>query len=237
MTVVQIGPCTLHLGRCEELLPSIGMVDVLCMDPPYEFDTSGGGKMRKERKCLEQIIEDDLDKGFDMQIINGLLYRSAIVFCHNDQIPRMSSHLAGNFRRLALCTWEKENPMPVANKHYLPDLEVYFHAWNDGGHPLGELKDKKRTIKTKNGRSVFDHPTVKPLEVMEKIMRNVNGDTVLDPFMGTGTTGVAAVKHGKKFIGIECREKYFNIAIERIQKAVDEKESMRIMDRNSQRKT
>lgn len=228
--IVKIGNATLILARAEEVVCGLGPVDVLCIDPPYEFETSGGGKMRKERKVLEQIIEEDLDKGFDFQLINGLVYRSAVVFCHNDQLHKLLPHIAGNFRRHAVLFWEKSNPMPVANKHYMPDLEPYIHAWNEGGHPLGELVDKRRVFRSTNGKSEFAHPTVKPLDLMEKIMRNINGETVLDCFMGTGTTGVAAIKYGKKFIGIEKREKYFDIAVERIKKAVDERKAMPMMD-------
>ena len=170
-----IGDCTLYLGQCEDILEMVGAVDVLVTDPPYEFRTSGGGKMRKERKCLESIIDNKLDQGFDLSIINPLLYRSAVVFCHNDQLHKVLPHMAGSYRRHVLCTWEKSNPMPVANKNYLPDLEPYIHAWNEGGHPIGELVDKKRTIRTTNGKSEFDHPTVKPLAVMENL--SVSTDT------------------------------------------------------------
>ncbi len=228
--MIEIGNATLFLGRAELVAGWVGGVDALVCDPPYQFETSGGGKMRKERKCLEEIIDNDLDKGFDFQIINGLVYRSAVVFCHNDQLHKLLPHMAGNFRRHAVCFWEKSNPMPVANKHYMPDLEPYIHAWNEGGHPLGELTDKRRVFRSKNGKSEWPHPTVKPLDLMEKIMRNVNGEKILDCFMGTGTTGVAAIKYGKKFVGIEKNPKYFDIAVERIKKAVDEREATPMMD-------
>lgn len=220
MEKLVIGNCTLFLARCEDALPMIGPVDILCMDPPYQFRTSGGGKMRKERKCLEAIIDNELDQGFDLRIINPLLYRSAVVFCHNDQLHKVLPHMAGNFFRYTQCFWEKANPMPVANKNYLPDLEPYIHAWNKGGHPLGEYADKKRVIRGNNGKSEFDHPTVKPDYVMDKIMKNVNGDSVIDPFAGTGSTGVAAVKAGKSFIGIEKNPEYFAIMVMRIENAI-----------------
>lgn len=224
------GGAVLYLGDCNDILPRLGRVDVWCSDPPYKFNTSGGGKMRAERKCLEEIIENELDQGFDLRIINPLLYRSVVVFCHNEQIHNVSPYLAGNFLRSVMIPWIKKNPMPVANKNYQPSFEPYFHAWNEGGHPVGTLADKERYIITNNGKSEFDHPTVKPLEVMLKIMRNVNGESVIDPFMGTGTTGVAAIMHGKTFIGIERNEKYFEIACERIKKAVDERKSIGKID-------
>lgn len=209
--------CTLHLGRCEDILPGIGRIDSLVSDIPYRFKTSGGGKMRRERKCLEEIIEAGLDEGIDYRVINPLLYNSVVIFCHNDQLHDLLPYLAGGYSRYALLFWEKNNPMPVANKHYLPSIEPYIHAWNKGAHPVGALEDKRRSIRTNNGRSEYDHPTVKPIEVMMKIMRNVNGESVIDPYMGTGTTGIAALRNGKRFVGIEVNEKYFDIACARME--------------------
>jgi site-specific DNA-methyltransferase (adenine-specific) len=135
---------------------------------------------------------------------------------HNDQLHGLLPWFAAHYDRHVTLHWEKENPMPVANKHYVPQLEYYVHAWNKGGHPAGELKDKMRVVRAAVGKSAFDHPTVKPDKVMDKLMRNANGDTILDPFMGTGSTGVAALKAGKKFIGIEKNPKFFNIACVRL---------------------
>lgn len=216
MTVLRIGHATLYLARCETILPFIGPVDAMVTDIPYNFKTSGGGKWRKKRRVMEDIEEAGLSKGFDINIINPALYRSIFMFCHNDQLHQILPWFAKNYRRHAVLNWEKLNPMPMANKHYVPQLEYYIHAWNKGGHPAGELKDKMRSVKTAVGKSIYDHPTVKPLEVMRKILKNVNGGTVIDPLMGTGSTGIAALEAGKKFIGIEHNPKFFNIACERL---------------------
>lgn len=215
-----IGDAELYLGDCKDVLTAIGPVDCMVTDIPYLFNTSGGGKMRKARKNMEQITDEGMNEGFDLNIIDFRLYRSVFMFCHNDQLKTVLPHLATYYRRDVTCFWEKTNPLPVANKHYQPNTEPYIHAWNKGGHPIGKLEDKKRTILTKNGQSSFDHPTVKPLEVLRKIMRNVNGDTVIDPLAGSGSTGVSALKHGKKFIGIERNPKYFNIMVGRILQAI-----------------
>jgi len=212
MTTLQIGNATLILADCASVLPQIGPVDVLVSDPPYLFDAAGGGRYRRQRHAMDDIEDAGLNEGFDINIINPALYKSIVMFCHNDQLADLLPWYNEHYDRHALCLWRKTNPMPVANKHYQPEIEVYVHAWNKGAHPVGELKDKKRVVDHQVGKSPFDHPTVKPLPVMEKIMRNVNGDTVIDPFMGTGTTGLAALKFGKKFIGIERNPKFFNIA-------------------------
>lgn len=213
--MIQIGNATLYFGSCYELLPIIGKVDAMVTDPPYEFNTSGGGRLRKSRPNMNQIAAMGIDKGFDHAIFRADLYGSIVTFCHNNQLYKILPHLAAQYRRHALCAWRKTNPMPVANKSYQPECEPYVHAWNPGAHPIGTLADLKRIIDAPVGKSAYDHPTVKPDVVMNKIMRNVNGDTVIDPFAGTGSTGIAALRHGKKFIGIENNAVAFGIMCQR----------------------
>ena len=166
------------------------------------------------------IIAEKMDKGFDHHILNPKQSGSIIVFCHSDQIPELSTYLKAHFHRLVLGGWSKDNPMPVANKHYLYDTEYYFHAWNKGHHPVGEFKEKRRFVSAPVAPSkIHNHPTVKPDKVMDKIMANINGQTVCDPFMGTGSTGVAAIKAGKTFTGIEHNPKHFETACRRIEQA------------------
>ncbi|WP_254913684.1 site-specific DNA-methyltransferase [Sphingobium sp. Z007] len=216
-TVAIIGAATLYLGDCYDILPRLGWFPALVMDPPYAFDTSGGGRFRAARGHTDQIAAEGLDEGFSHDIINPLLCGSVIVFCHNDQIPALSTYLDGNFERFVICSWIKSNPMPVANKHYQPDTEFYIHAWNSGFHPQGELADKKRHVVAPVGRSKeFSHPTVKPDNVMTKIVRNAAGATICDPFMGTGSTGVAVVRDGRSFIGIEKNPAHFATACARL---------------------
>ncbi|UZW54034.1 site-specific DNA-methyltransferase [Sphingobium sp. JS3065] len=216
-TAVIIGAATLYLGDCYEILPRLGWVPNLVTDPPYEFETSGGGRFRAARGHTDQIEAEGLADGFDHEIINPLLCGSVVVFCHNDQIPDLTAYLAGSFSRFVICSWIKSNPMPVANKHYQPDTEFYIHAWNRDYHPHGELADKRRQIIAPVGRAKdFSHPTVKPDAVMDKIITNCAPGLICDPFMGTGSTGVAAVKASRPFIGIEKNPKHFATACARL---------------------
>lgn len=114
-------------------------------------------------------------------------------------------------------------PQPLANKHYRPDSEFYVHCWSKGYHPQGTLAEKARTVDAYSvrGKAKFGHPTVKPDAVMDKIVRNVAGSTICDPFMGTGSTGVAAVKAGKAFVGIEQNPTHFETACQRIAAALE----------------
>jgi DNA modification methylase len=121
--------------------------------------------------------------------------------------------------RFAFCAWHKDNPMPVANKHYKPDTEFYIHAWNKNGFPIGKLEQKSRYVFSQVGKSEYDHPTVKPNKIMDKILSNVQGAVICDPFMGTASTGAACIKDNRTFIGIEKNEAFFDIACKRIRDA------------------
>ncbi|VVT07154.1 site-specific DNA-methyltransferase [Erythrobacter sp. EC-HK427] len=226
---VQIGRgeeilATLHLGDAYAIRPSLGFIDCDVTDPPFLLRTSGGGRYRKARKSMSEIADAGIDDGFDLAIFNTLQCGSVVCFCHNDQLPTVLPALAGQFHRFALLDWTKANPQPVANKHYRPDREFYIHAWNKGFHPQGDLADKGRSITAAPDRSLkkrFEHPTIKPPAVMDKIMRNITGETVCDAFMGTGSTGVAAIQAGKRFIGIERDARWFEAAVTRISEAVE----------------
>lgn len=217
---VIIGDCVLYQGDCLEILPTLGKVGACVTDPPYEFEAEGAGIFRTNRHCMDAILATGLADGFDHTLINAELCDSAIVFCHNnDQLDRLIPWLSEQFGRFAVCMWHKDNPMPVANKHYRPDSEIYVHAWKPDAYPVGTLADKARWFCAPVGKSEFGHPTVKPLPLMLKVVRNVNAETILDPFMGSGTTGVACVRLGRKFIGIEVEPRYFDIACRRIEQA------------------
>lgn len=239
MNPVAIGPHRLYLGDAYTVRPALGWMDADIMDPPYAFNNSGGGAFRKSREGANRIVEERLDRGFDRSIIDAACSGAVVVFCHNDQlgdlIPELAeddreldallvadmfAHLRPRFYRAVLGVWIKPNPSPMANKNYLADMEPYIHAWNKGYHPQGEHHDKHRWIQCGTIRTAaYDHPTVKPAPLMDKILRNVAGTTVCDPFMGTGSTGVAAIKAGKTFTGIEHNPKHFDTAVRRITEA------------------
>lgn len=219
--LVTIGPHRLFLGDAYRIRPTLGFMDADVMDPPYLIRATGAGQYRKKRPMMDQLIAEGLHKGFDMTIINPLLCGAVVCFAHNDQLAALLTRMTGLFHRHALCVWEKNNPQPVANKHYRPDLEFYAHAWQPGYHPRGTMAELRRiTLATSPRMSQkFGHPTVKPDKLMDKIVANVAGRTICDPFMGTGTTGVAAIRAGRIFTGIEHNPVHFDTAVRRITEA------------------
>lgn len=214
---------TLYLGDAYTIRPTLGWMDADVFDPPYRINISGGGHYRRARKSFDQMEAEGLHTGFDMSIINPLLCGSAVVFASNDQLAELLSRVSEMFHRHALCVWQKTNPQPIANKSYRADAEFYVHTWSRGWHPIGAVGDRLRVRRytSPRGADRFGHPTPKPTALMDSIIANVAGDTVCDSFMGSGTTGVAAIAAGKRFVGIEHNPAHFETAKDRIYRAYE----------------
>jgi site-specific DNA-methyltransferase (adenine-specific) len=215
-----IGGATLHLGDCAEIMPGLSGFDVLETDPPYDFDARGGGMFRNARKAMGEIVRLGLDQGFDLESLPLDQVNAAAIFCHNDQLPEITTLMKVRFDRFVVLSWRKLNPLPLANRHYRPDTEFWVHGWRLGFAPEGDLRAKARYWDGAAGKSEWDHPTVNPLALMHKVVGNVGGRCVLDPYMGTGTTGVAALEQGRCFIGIESEPKWFDVACRRLEAVV-----------------
>ena len=220
----------IYFGDAYEILaglaPGLDPSRTACVtDPPYEFETSGGGQWRKSREYIDKIEDAQLTDGFDDSILSPARFAAVAVFCHDNQAPELWSRLRARYRRAVLLMWRKTNPPPYCNRNYVPETEIYFHAWTRKMPPQGGPADLKRVFDGAVGKSEFDHPTVKPLALMEKIVGNVGAELVVDPFMGSGTTGVAAIRQGRRFIGIEKNPAFFEIARKRIEAALGEARS------------
>jgi DNA modification methylase len=212
------GAIKLYCGDCLEILPGLeaGLVDAVVTDPPYEITATGGG-IGAQRAYLSDI-EGFTDCGFDYSILAK--FPNWMVFGTLRQVPKLIA--ATGERRWMLLTWNKPNPTPLCGGNYLPDTEYIIHAWSRGGLH-GEYADKSRFFiyPATQGKT---HPNEKPLPLMAKCVSTAAavGATILDPFMGSGTTGVACIRTGRKFIGIELERKYFDIAVKRIQQALED---------------
>lgn len=220
----EIGRATLICGDAYDVLPQIEMSidprETACVtDPPYEFDASGGGKMRAARPYLDLIERAGLCDGFDDALLTPQLFGAVAVFCHENQLAALKGALDRRYGRVSVCGWLKSNPPPWRNKSYLADVEFWLHAWMAGHHPCGEHHQLSRIFTGKTGKSVYDHPTVKPLDLMRRVIANVGAPVIVDPFMGTGTTGVAAIEAGRRFVGIERDPGFFEIAVGRLAEA------------------
>jgi DNA modification methylase len=206
---------TLYHGDCREILPTLGPVDLVLTDPPYEIVATGGG-IGGMRGYLNKIA-GHIDGGFDVSILEP--YRNWFCFCGKPQLRELLAVADSGSGRWSLITWNKPNPTPLVNGNYLPDTEYIVHKFGSSADLYGGYSERSRFIlhpAEQNGD--MGHPTVKPLGVILRLLKvgSAEGQTVLDPFMGSGSTICAAKRLGRRAIGIEIEERYCEIAANRL---------------------
>lgn len=224
---VEIGNATLYLGDCLEILPTLGKVDAVITDPPYSsggYQESGkasgsiGSNGVGKWGAKPTIAADNLSTRGYLRLIKAVsratAAREIYVFCD----WRMWTYTCdaiedGFFRPRSMIVWDKGSPGMGVGWRGQHELICYGLR---GPAKQGAGKGNVLSIK-RSGNP--DHPTQKPIPVMEELLKGSDAVTVADPFMGSGTTGVACMNLGRKFIGIEIERKYFDIACERIQAA------------------
>jgi DNA modification methylase len=213
MRVETIGDATLYLGDCMEVLPTLGKVDAVITDPPYGLGETGDNSRSKapglSRLGTRTAIKDYPKLDWDDSPPTAELI---------DALRAHSTHQAffgGNYFHLppSSCwlVWDKLN-----GANDFADCEL---AWTNWPKAVRRISWRWHGM-LRQGNEERYHPTQKPLEVMKWVIELCpKAETVLDPFMGSGTTGVACMQLGRKFIGIEREPKYFDIACKRIEQA------------------
>ena len=202
-----IGDCRLILGDCREILPTLGRVDAVVTDPPYGIgEAAGKNKSRAKLAVSKDYGSDEWDNApISQDLLSAVIAagRWAIVF-------------GGNYYALppASCwlVWDKENGATD-----FADCEL---AWTNLPKAVRRIRYMWHGMLRANGEPRGDHPTQKPVGVMKWALGHlIDAYSVLDPFMGSGTTGVACVALGLKFTGIERERRYFDAACRRIEEA------------------
>lgn len=225
MRVETIGDCTLYLGDCLEVLPTLeaGSVDAVVTDPPFTFAggiSNGRSSIADDQfflywwkdvcKKLDRVLRQDgegfiwcdwrtastIAKGFNLGQVYA--WRVAQMLYHYREMPGQGTPFRNSVDMLAYCRGEKSKGQRIPNTTH----NWISKYWYYGKHA--------------------NHPAEKDSELVRQLLKwcSDEGTTVIDPFMGSGTTGVACVKTGRKFIGIEIDEGYFDIACKRIREAV-----------------
>ena len=145
------------------------------------------------------------------------------IFCSQKQIiPLLDYFVKKKKCNWNLLTWHKTNPVPACGNKYLTDTE-YILFFREKGVPIhGEFKTKFTYYVTplnQKDKKKFGHPTIKPLEIIENLIVNSSneGDVIIDPFIGSGTTAVACINTNRHYIGFELNEEYVEIAEKRIE--------------------
>lgn len=215
------------LGDAYELIKEIPnkSVDMVYTDIPYLYVHGGDcGTSEIGRNAMK--IRDALK-----EISNGVAYsifHDFIRVCKKTNIfiwcSRLQMRDVLNFFKnynYTLLVWTKNNPIPTCNQRYLEDIEIYLH-FRESGVKLNEgyeLKSKWYNSSTnKADKEKYSHPTIKPLELVERHILHASqpGDIILDPFIGSGTTAVAAMKNGRSYIGFEKNKEWYRIACNRL---------------------
>lgn len=211
----QDATCTIYHGKAEEILPQLPKADLILTDPPYELMPKGGG-LGASREYMSEI-EGFTDGGFDPAIL-GYADNWAC-FCAFRQLPKLIQ-LATAMPRWMLVTWNKPNPIPLTRANYLPDTEYIVHGFQSNCC-FGEMKWRSRFIVHPSQQHNL-HPNEKPLAVVTKMVAVASreGSLIVDPFMGSGTTLLAAKLSGRRAIGIELELKYCEVAKKRLQQGL-----------------
>ena len=216
---VVIGDSILYQGDCVNVMEALDPVDAVVTDPPYGINiaatgTIGGTTTRGGNKIESKDYgKDDWDK-------EGLSVEQweAIRKIAPQYIVWGGNHLAGIMGPSAgVLLWDKKckngwddtfSDAEIAWTNAISRAKMFRHLW------IGAFRASEQ------GANVRQHPTQKPIVLMEWCLSFVKGQTIIDPFMGSGTTGVACVKQGRSFIGIERDSKYFEICCNRIEGAL-----------------
>lgn len=220
----------LYNKDCVEVMKHMedNSVDLVITDPPYEISTSGAGIYKqKDKKYVKELNE--MKDGFSDEILNELCRVmkkiNIYIFCSQKQII----HLLDYFVTKRGCnyniiSWHKTNPIPACGNKYLTDTEYVLFFRERGVKVYGSFETKRTWYSTplnQADKKKYGHPTVKPQLILNNLVLNSSqeNDIILDPFMGSGSTGEAAIKNNRNFIGVEICEEYFEISKKRLRTA------------------
>jgi len=213
MKPVIIGDATLYCGDCLEILPTLGEVDAVVTDPPYGISHKSSHTNGNPVHWHNKEIAGDKDTSCRDSAIALSSFRVAAVFG-----SIKAARPSGTVMDLI---WHKGEASGMG------DLSIPWKPCWELIHIIGRGWSGRRDPAVILGHNVVtwasmgrSHPHEKPVSLVEAILDKApDSETILDPFMGSGTTGVACANLGRKFIGIEIEPKYFDIACERIEAA------------------
>lgn len=220
------------LGDCLQVLPDLGPVDHVITDPPYEAEAHASTRVTQrsiKSGVSEPIDFEPITEGLREAIPQWCANRCAgwlLAFCQIEGVflwRQAMENAAVKFKRGMI--WVKPDSSPQFNgQGPAPGSECMALGWCGDGVSRWNAGGKRGIYRhnTKSSTREGTHPTEKPLSLMLELVRDFTNedDLILDPFMGSGTTGVAAAKLGRRFIGIERDPKYFDLAHRRISEAL-----------------
>lgn len=212
---VIIGNATLYCGDCLEILPTLGRVDSVVTDPPFFTPAVHYQSRVKHAKSWgDMSILEAWWGSVCVELQKKCEIGHVFVFCNGDSYPAFYKAMFPHWEKLKCMVWDKGHVglgRIFRNQH---ELIIWARST---GHFVPDDKKLRADVLSSQATpsSERKHPVEKPTHLLEQLCE-VSAGSVLDPFMGGGSTGVAATKLGKDFVGIEIDPKYFDIACERI---------------------
>jgi DNA modification methylase len=217
------------LGDCYELIEQIPdkSIDLIYTDIPYLHQTGGSGTSRIAKNIVEKTKNiEAMSHGINLTILDEFVRVmkkiNCFIWCSKLQVIDILKYFVCDCKcNFEILVWAKTNPIPQTNNTFLPDIE-YCLYFRESGVPLNhgyELKSKWYLSGTNTAdKSIFAHPTIKPLELVKRHICHTTqpNATVLDPFIGSGTTAIAARESGREYIGIEIDPKWHKVATDRL---------------------
>lgn len=213
---------------CMEIMKHLpdSIFDLVVTDPPYEIATRGAGIYKQDDKKYVQEL-DVMSNGFSEEVLDQLCRLmkkiNIYIFCSQKQIiPLLTYFVVNRGCNYNIITWHKTNPIPACGNKYLTDTEYILFFREKGVRVYGTYETKKTWYATplnQGDKKKYNHPTIKPVDILQNLIINSSkeGEVVFDPFMGSGSTGVACKKTNRDFVGIEIDKNYYDIAVERIE--------------------
>jgi len=199
-----IGPCRLYLGDCRDVLPTLSGIDAVVTDPPYGITFESGWTGSSIKSDEDTSVRDEA-----LRLANA---PAAVVF-GSPKLPPVES-------AITTLVWHRPGSgMGDLTFPWKPDYEHIYIVGRGFSHERRGPSVLVHPWDVFRGDAL--HPHQKPIRLMMSLIERCPGHTVLDPFMGSGTTGVACVRLGRKFIGIEIDPDYFATACRRIREAVN----------------
>lgn len=219
MEEVTIGTATLYHADCMEVLPLLPKVDAVITDPPYGLGVKhngGGGGAKSTWKHKPSVAQE-----FDMERPSAAVFDALLAAGKNHVV--WGGNYFTDYLPPSMCwlIWDK-----CLHGFTTSDFEMAWTSYNKAARRLNYPCGNERGFapKSKEARKFINsHPTQKPVGVMKWCIEAAGmPETVLDPFMGSGSTGVACMNLGRSFIGIERDRRYFDISCERIERSLDQ---------------
>lgn len=230
---------TLLKGDCFEKMEELPdhSIDLILCDPPYNLAQYSTGNMKFDWRAeinndVASWDEKPLNPADLVEEFKRILKPDGniFIFCSYNLLGKFHEVFDPKFDTFQFMVWHKTNPVPnIRKSSFLNSCELIVCLWNKGHvwnfTRQNEMHNFIEAPICMGNERIKDpkHPTQKPLAVLEPIIRIASneGALVFDPFMGVGSTGAAALKLGRRFLGVEIDERYYEAAVKRLQNMID----------------